>query len=59
MHIIYAQYQSRQLRGIRLADYRAIMEAVTRGDQAGAQAAAQSHVDHVREAILQILAARA
>ncbi|KUR72015.1 GntR family transcriptional regulator [Novosphingobium sp. FSW06-99] len=57
MHIIYAQYQSRRLRGIRLADYRAIMDAVTRGDVAGAEVAARTHVEHVRTAIEQMHAA--
>ena len=47
MHIIYAQYQSRRLRGIRLADYCAIMEAVMRKDGT----AAHAHVENVRAAI--------
>jgi len=51
MHIIYAQYQSRRLRGIRLADYRAIMDAVARSDAVAAAAAAHGHVDHVCQAI--------
>lgn len=51
MPIIYAQYQSRRLRGIRLADYRAIMDAVMRGDVAAAATAARNHVDHVGDAI--------
>jgi DNA-binding GntR family transcriptional regulator len=54
MHIIYAQYQSRRLRGIRLADYREIMAAVAHSDAAAAEAAARRHVDHVREAIEQL-----
>jgi DNA-binding GntR family transcriptional regulator len=58
MHIIYAQYHSRRLRGIRLADYRAIMDAVTGGDLGAADQAGRSHVDHVRSAIEQIHAAR-
>jgi len=51
MHIIYAQYQSPRLRGIRLADYRAIMDAVAGGDLAAAAAAGRNHTDHVRSAI--------
>ena len=51
MHIIYAQYQSRRLRGIRLADYCAIMEAVMRKDGTAAHAAAHAHVENVRAAI--------
>ena len=58
MHIIYAQYQSRRLRGIRLADYRAIMDAVTHGDVVGAAAAARSHVENVSTAIQDIHAHR-
>ncbi|WP_245647554.1 GntR family transcriptional regulator [Novosphingobium lentum] len=51
MHIIYAQYQTRRLRGIRLADYRAIIDAVSLGDAAGAEQAGRTHVDHVRASI--------
>lgn len=51
MHIIYAQYQSRQLRGIRLADYRAMIDAVRRRDAAQAEAEGRRHVDHVRAVI--------
>jgi DNA-binding GntR family transcriptional regulator len=51
MHIVYAQYQSRQLRGIRLADYREIMDAVARRDISAAEAAGRRHVDHVRDVI--------
>jgi DNA-binding GntR family transcriptional regulator len=51
MHIIYAQYQSRRLRGIRLADYRAIMDAVMRRDKVAAEAAARTHVEQVRAVI--------
>lgn len=58
MHIIYAQYQSRQLRGIRLADYCAIMEAVMRKDGTAAHAAAHAHVEHVRAAIEALHATR-
>jgi DNA-binding GntR family transcriptional regulator len=52
MHIIYAQYQTRQLRGIRLADYRSIIEAIVRGDAAGAEQAGRDHVSHVRQVIV-------
>lgn len=54
MHIIYAQYQSRHLRGIRLADYREIMEAVAHNDMQAAEAAGRNHVDHVRDVIQRI-----
>ena len=58
MHIIYAQYQSRRLRGIRLADYCAILEAVMRKDGTAAHAAAHAHVEHVRAAIEELHATR-
>lgn len=58
MHIIYAQYQTRQLRGIRLADYHAIAEAVARSDPAGAADAGHVHVEHVRQVITGALSAR-
>lgn len=51
MHIIYAQYQSRKLRGIRLSDYKEIMAAVARNDADGAAEAGRLHVDHVRQVI--------
>ncbi len=54
MHIIYAQYQSRQLRGIRMADYQAIMHAVARGDAQAAEKAGRDHVANVRGVIEQI-----
>lgn len=56
MHIIYAQYQSRQLRGIRLADYRAMIDSVRRGDETQAEAAGARHVDHVSAVIADRLA---
>ncbi len=56
MHIIYAQYQSPRLRGIRLADYRAIMDAIASGDLAAAAKAGRNHTDHVRSAIEHIRA---
>ena len=58
MHIIYAQYQSPRLRGIRLADYRAIMNAVVGGDLAAAASAGRNHTDHVRCAIEHIHSAK-
>lgn len=51
MHIIYAQYMSPELRGIRLNDYRAIAKAVQQGDVIAAERAAHVHVDNVREVI--------
>lgn len=55
MHIIYAQYQSRKLRGIRLADYRDVLDAVAINDATAAGEAGRRHVDHVRQVIDQIL----
>ena len=55
MHIIYAQYQSRKLRGIRLADYRDILDGVALNDPLAAGRAGRRHVDHVRQVIDQIL----
>ena len=54
MHIIYAQYQSRKSRGIRLADYRDILDAVAINDATAAGEAGRRHVDHVRQVIDQI-----
>ncbi|PZQ49961.1 MAG: GntR family transcriptional regulator [Novosphingobium pentaromativorans] len=51
MHIVYAQYRSRRLRGIRLADYRAMIEAVRHGGQEQAEAEGRRHVGHVRAII--------
>lgn len=56
MHIIYAQYPSRRLRGIRLADYQEMIDAVRDGDPAQAAAAGIRHVDHVRAVIAEGLA---
>jgi DNA-binding GntR family transcriptional regulator len=56
MHIIYAQYQSRRLRGIRLADYRRMIDAVRQGEAGAAEVAGQAHVDHVRAVIADRLA---
>lgn len=52
MHIIYAQYQTRQLRGIRLADYRAMITAVRTGQPDAASEAGRLHVANVRAIIL-------
>ena len=52
MHIIYAQHQSRQLRGIRLADYRQIMDAIAAKKPSNAERAGRAHVETVREIIL-------
>ncbi|WP_255326455.1 GntR family transcriptional regulator [Sphingobium sp. EM0848] len=56
MHIIYAQYPSRRLRGIRLTDYREMIEAVRRSDAEQAAAAGGQHVEHVRTVIAEQLA---
>lgn len=53
MHIIYAQYQTPQLRGIRLTDYRRIMEAVAAGDLKAAEQASHAHVARVRAIIVE------
>ena len=51
MHIIYAQYQSARLRGIRLADYRRMIAAVRTMDVDLAAAVARDHVENVRLSI--------
>ncbi|MOA25955.1 FCD domain protein [compost metagenome] len=51
MPIVYAQYKLPALQKIRLADYRAIAEAVIAGDAAAADAAALVHVRNVRSEI--------
>lgn len=51
MHIIYAQYQTPGLRGIRLADYRAMIAAVEARDGAAAEQAAAAHVAQVAAVI--------
>jgi DNA-binding GntR family transcriptional regulator len=53
MHIIYAQYQTRQLRGIRLADYRGIIDAVAARDVQAAEQASHDHVERVRRIVLE------
>lgn len=52
MHIIYAQNQSRQLRGIRIADYRQIMDAIAAKKISVAEQAGHAHVENVRQTIL-------
>lgn len=47
MHIIYAQYQTPALRGIRLEDYRSMIAAVEASDVGTAGAAADAHVAQV------------
>ena len=47
MHIIYAQYQTPALRGIRLEDYRTMIAAVEAGEPDAAGDAAEAHVSHV------------
>jgi DNA-binding GntR family transcriptional regulator len=53
MHIIFAQHQTRQLRGIRIADYLAMMDAIERGDPAEAEETGVTHVENVRKVILE------
>ncbi|MDB5576228.1 MAG: GntR family transcriptional regulator [Bradyrhizobium sp.] len=53
MHIIYAQYQTRRLRGIRLTDYRRIIDAVAAGDVKAAEQASYAHVERVRRVVLE------
>jgi DNA-binding GntR family transcriptional regulator len=55
MHIIYSQFRSRQLQDARIADYRAISEAVVAQDIGAAKRAAHDHVEHVRQIILEAI----
>nr|WP_281061280.1 GntR family transcriptional regulator [Sphingobium sp. Sx8-8] len=48
MHIIYSQFQSPRLQQVRMADYRAIYDAIVARDGDAAERAARGHVDHVR-----------
>lgn len=59
MPIVYAQYRLPALQKMRLADYRAMGQAVIAGDAAAADAAAMAHVRHVREAIVRTAQQRA
>jgi DNA-binding GntR family transcriptional regulator len=51
MDIMHAQYPTRQLRGIRLADYREMLVHVRAQDGTCAEAAAHEHVERVRAII--------
>jgi len=53
MHIIYAQYQTRRLRDIRLADYRRIVDAVAAGDVKAAEQVIHAHVERVRKVVVE------
>lgn len=57
--VIHAQYPSPRLRGIRLADYRALAAAIAAGDVDGAERAAMDHVETVRSVIRDITGAGA
>ena len=48
MHIIYSQFQSPQLKHMRLADYQSIYEAILVNDVSAAEEAARTHVEAVR-----------
>lgn len=51
MHIIHAQYPSPKIQAARRVDYRRIAEAVVAGNPVAAEAAAEAHVEHVRDII--------
>ena len=51
MHIIYAQYQSRQLRDIRMRDYEALATAIAARDSVAARRAGNDHVRRVQDII--------
>lgn len=51
MPIVYAQYRPAALQRMRMRDYRAMCEAVLKGDEDAADAAGMQHVRNVREAI--------
>ncbi|MCF8709545.1 GntR family transcriptional regulator [Rhizorhapis sp. SPR117] len=51
MHIIYAQHQTPRLRGIRLADYRQIMDDVAAKNPDAAAGSSRLHVEHIRDVI--------
>lgn len=51
MHIIYAQYQSRQLRDIRMQDYEAMAAAIAARDAVAARRSGASHVQRVQDII--------
>lgn len=52
MDIVHAQYPTSQLRGIRIADYRAMLAAVRSRDPDRAEASAYRHVANVRTIIV-------
>jgi DNA-binding GntR family transcriptional regulator len=54
MHIIYSQFQSPQLQELRIADYRAIGNAVMARDADAADRKGREHVDRVRHIILSL-----
>lgn len=51
MHIVHSQFRPARLQDVRITDYRAISDSVKIGDATGADKAANSHADHVRELI--------
>jgi DNA-binding GntR family transcriptional regulator len=55
MHIIYSQFQSPQLQHVRLADYQAIYDAISRNDVNAAEQAGQNHVETVRRILKEIM----
>ncbi|MEI9926925.1 MAG: GntR family transcriptional regulator [Sphingomonas sp.] len=57
MHIIYSQFQSSRLQGVRLADYQRIASAVSAGDVRAAETASRDHVDRVRDIIVELSSA--
>lgn len=52
MHIIYAQYQSRRLRDVRMNDYRALAACIVANDSDGARQCGSDHVLRVQEVIV-------
>lgn len=59
MPVVHAQHRVAGLEKIRLADYRAIVRAVLRGDAQEAELAGSAHVDHVRDRIVATYTAEA
>lgn len=54
MHIVYSQFRSAHLQDLRLADYRAMTDAIGTGDADAAENAARDHVDHVRALLVSV-----
>lgn len=52
VHIVHAQFRVTQLHGVRVEDYRAIIEAVESGNAAAAENEAERHVVRIRELII-------